>query len=399
MVSELDIKDADLLRQGYPPEDETVLDRLTIGRQVWEDFAIREYLDSYIAQGGSQIKFLVGKPGSGKTHLLRRLKRASLERGYVVAHLDASEVKLQRIDHVYRAVAGHIDLEELSRRLAHRVLQNMAYDPEEIPAGTTFLEWAVQQGRLAERVTRDVNDQLDYFFKQRNMLTSLCLAYIQLAADKLGVRHQPGEAKDILYRWIQGEPLKVSQLRPLLISRPVDRYNARDMLDSLSRLMRELGFQGLVILVDRMEDILARDPETGKFKYTRAALQDVYQSLREFIDAVPRLTSVFMVMAGRKELLDDSHRGIKSYDALWLRVQHEVMAKDRFNRFAQIVDMDKGAELVLTEEDFRSLHRRIRELLQAPTGEGDIPREVLSSYGEEGQYRRAISHAANYQTP
>ena len=68
--------DRDLLRMGQPPQNLQLLDWLTVAQDIWEDFAIKEYLDQYIADGGSQVKVVIGKPGSGKTHLLRRLERA-----------------------------------------------------------------------------------------------------------------------------------------------------------------------------------------------------------------------------------------------------------------------------------------------------------------------------------
>ena len=384
--------DRDLLYLARPPENPELLDWLTVGVDVWESFAIREYLDKYIANGGSQLKLIIGRPGSGKTHLLHRIQRAAHDRGYVVAAFSASSVRLQRIDDLYRAIVEHVDLEELTRRLAHRVIQEMGYNPEEVPADQTFADWAVEQGHMREVVSRDIESKLGRFFKQRQMETNLCLAYVQLAAAYLGVRQLAQEDRKVLYRWIRGERLKVVELRPLLISRSIDRYNARDMLDSLSRLARELGFKGLVVSIDGMEALTDRDPETGRWKYTKNALNDVYQSLREFVDSMPSLTSVFMVLAGRRELLDDLSRGILSYEALWLRLQHEVVVPERFNRFGQIIDLDKATELLLDDDQLRLLYDRVQEALGID-GAGDMPDDVLSPYGEVGRFRKVVQAA------
>ncbi len=383
--------DLDLLSLGEPPEDTQLLDRLTVGVDMWEAFAVQEYLERYIADGGSQFKLLIGRPGSGKTHLLRRLERAAHDLGYIVAAFPADSVRLQRIDDLYRAIVNHLDLVELTRRLANRVISRMGYDPERVPDSLTFVDWVVQEGRIRELVARQTQEQLEGFFRRRRIDTSLCLAYIQLSAAYLGIRAIPAETQDTLYDWIRGEPLKAAALGPLLIRRPIDRYNARVMLDSLSRLARELDFKGVVVTIDRLEDIVTRIPETGRWKYTRSALNDVYQSLREFVDSMPFLTSVWMVLAGRRELLDDRLRGIRSYDALWLRLQHEVAVPERFNRFGQIIDLDRAAELLIDEDVLQSLYRRVLEA-SSDEGIGDalIPPEALSQDGEVGRFRKVV---------
>lgn len=381
--------DKDLLATGRPPLDDELLDWLTVGTQVWENFAVSEYLDRYIAEGGSQFKVIVGKPGSGKTHLLRRLKSAAEARNYIVAYFEASSVRLNRIDSLYRTIVGHIEVDQLTTRLAEKVIQQMGYESAEMSPGRTFVEWLVDQGRFRERVVREIQENLERFFKQREIDTGLCLAYIQLAADHLGAQPLGDENRRRLYDWIRGERLTASELRTLLLTRLVDRYSARELLDSISRLLRDLGFRGLIVLIDGLEDLLGRDPETGRTKYTRTGLNDVYQSLREFIDATPFLTSVWLITAGRRELLDDIGRGIKSYDALWLRLQHEIMGRRNFNRFGQIVDLDQASELLLSDEESTQLFRLIQEVLgmQEPSV---VTEDLLSPYGDTGRFRKTV---------
>ncbi|MEY8427468.1 BREX system ATP-binding domain-containing protein [Lachnospiraceae bacterium 46-15] len=46
-------------------------ERLTCGIQFLTDFWTEKYLREYIRHGGSKIKFITGRTGSGKTHFLR----------------------------------------------------------------------------------------------------------------------------------------------------------------------------------------------------------------------------------------------------------------------------------------------------------------------------------------
>ena len=81
--------DQDLMRLGYPPNDPQVLDRMTVGEAAWETFMVDRYLapNGYIADGHSQMKLVIGRSGSGKTHLLRRLVGQAQRLGYIEAFL------------------------------------------------------------------------------------------------------------------------------------------------------------------------------------------------------------------------------------------------------------------------------------------------------------------------
>ena len=386
--------DLDMLSLGKPPESPDLIDYLTVASDVWEEFALREYLDNYICHGGSQVKIILGKPGSGKTHLLRRLEKGARERGYLVAALDVSSVRLQHIADLYSAISENVDLEILTKRLSLQTLESVGYDPTEVPEGRKFVEWAVaERNREGRFLEREIQEKLGAFFRQRQIETMFCLAFIQLVSDDLGVRSLDSEGRHVIYSWLHGKRLTMGQLLPFFLPRSIDRYNARDMLDSLSRLARELGFKGLVVTIDNMHHLIGRDAETNRWRLSKTALNDVYQSLREFVDSTPTLTSVMFILAARRELLDDDARGIRSYDALWLRVQHEVSVPGKFNRFGQIVDLDRAAETVLREDDLRSLHQKVLEVGGRTTLGHVISSEVLSPYGEIGNFRKVVQSA------
>ncbi len=61
---------------GRVPEDENVLRSLTIGLDKVSGFWREEYFEKYIKSSGSKIKFVTGKKGSGKSHLLKLQMKA-----------------------------------------------------------------------------------------------------------------------------------------------------------------------------------------------------------------------------------------------------------------------------------------------------------------------------------
>lgn len=385
--------DKDLLRLGCPPEELDVLDAITVGQSAWEAFVGEQYLKpgGYIASGFSQMKFVIGRPGAGKTHLLRRLIGHARGLGYVTVFLSAPDIRIQNVDSVYAAIARQVDMEELAHRLAHRAVEKLGYDLNQVPANSTFLSWVVHEHqRIDTLVKRDLEQVLGSLFKREHVDPNFSLAFTQLALGVLGVRHFPREDRDLLLGWLRGEKLRAAALHRIYLARSIDRYNARDMLHALADFVHQQGFAGLFIAIDQMEDMpLGHHPETGRTKYGNVALADAYQSLREMVDNLPSIPGMMLILAGQRDFLE-LPRGIKSYDALWLRIQHEVVSS-RFNRFGQLVDLDRAVAGSLTPEDVRLLHERLTDLGMEtrPLDEARV-RDVLGMSAGDGVYRRLL---------
>lgn len=387
-------QELDRLRLGQPPDDRALLDSLTVGSSIWEDFVAKHYLDSggYVSNGHSQLKFLLGRPGSGKTHVLRRLVHRAEELDYLPILLSAKDLRLQYVNDIYTAIMRHVNLDELITRLARRVIRALGYEPADVPADQTFLQWCVHaKNRVDVRVRREVEEELGGFFKHERTNPSFSLAIIQLTSDLLGTHSLTRQDKDTVIRWLCGQKLPAAELRRVFIPKSVDRYNAREMFRAFTSFVRQQDYTGLVVAIDEMEDLLGRRPETGRLKYGRVALTDAYQSIREFIDDLPEIPATFVVFAARSELLWDHRRGIQSYDALWLRIQHEVVAS-LFNPFAQLVDLDRGVRISLSVDEAEALCNHLTPFGGRSLEQAEI-REILSADSGEGVFRRLIQAA------
>lgn len=113
------------------------------------------------------------------------------------------------------------------------------------------------------------------------------------------------------------------------------------MLRSLVELARLGGRTGLFVAVDGLEVLLAKK-ETGRPLYNKVARDEFYESVRQLIDGIDTFSFLMIMLGFRRELVEDEYKGFRSYEALWLRIQHEV-AGSRINLFRDFLDLDAVA--------------------------------------------------------
>jgi hypothetical protein len=107
------------------------------------------------------------------------------------------------------------------------------------------------------------------------------------------------------------------------------------------------------------------------------------------VDNLPMIPGMMLVLAGQPEFLE-LPRGIKSYDALWLRIQHEILSP-WFNRFAQVVDLDRALQAHLTLDEVRCLYQSLTELGMETRPLDQVPlEEILATRAGDGVYRRLM---------
>lgn len=351
------------LRYGRPPLDKGVLEAITVGGQegIWNFWRVY-YLADYIAAGGSKVKFLTGRAGSGKTHALLLLLEEARRLDYVTVYIDARQVRLNKFDSIYQAVLDVVDVEALTTGYCSTVVEGLGYQAGQIPPEQDFFSWAQAQGRAAEPLRREIQERLDVLYHDRKINHNFAMAFIQLCADHLGVRRLAPEQKVILADWLKGRPMPARVLKPLKIFTRVDRYNARHMMASFLYLLRLCGRRGLCAAVDNLEALLERGPE-GRAFYGKSARNEVYESLRQLVDDFAGFEGAFFVFAGRPELIHDEKGGFKSYEALWMRIQNEVSGS-RPNKFADLFNQDALIKEFFSVELCLELQDRLNKVFE-----------------------------------
>jgi len=275
---------------------------------------------------------------------LRTLTRLAEESGYLTAQVDAAAVaRVHLFNHFYQAAVGELDLAGLIDDYCRFVIRDLGYDPREIPAGTNFVDWAgTFHGRVPVMLRREVRERLERdLFRNKLLNRSFATVVLQLAAEALGAaeRQLAPEERALLFAWIRGEPVLLREMRRFHVFTRADRYNARLFLRSLVELARLAGKTGLFIVLDHLEVLLSRK-ETGRLLYSRAARVEFYESVRQLIDEIDMLHHLFIVLGFHRELVDNEQAGLKSYEALWLRIQSEIDGA-RVNLFRDFLDLDR----------------------------------------------------------
>ena len=103
------------------------------------------------------------------------------------------------------------------------------------------------------------------------------------------------------------------------------------------------GRAGVVLLLDLSRLTLPRNPQDGQLFYTKSAMFDAYEVLRQFIDATDRTTACLMIVLPHPDFLDleSSSRGIGAYDALKLRVYDEIRDERLVNPMGALVRLSQ----------------------------------------------------------
>ncbi|MDY0372211.1 MAG: DUF2791 family P-loop domain-containing protein [Sphaerochaetaceae bacterium] len=354
------------LTQGKAPQSEHILNELSVGIDFITDFWETTYLQEFIPAGGSKIKFITGQKGSGKTHTLNLLTAKTRKLDYITVAFSAYDIWLHDFREVYLEILRQTDLPKLLEKCSHAIIEAMGFNHQEIPRGLTFVDFLGQQG-LADGLTRrEIRLQLKQMFLDNPLLdNNFALTCSLLCGGILGHPFLEPQSRQLLLGWLNGDKtIKVSTLRPLgLAPNRITKYNARHMLRSLAEIVRLSGHAGLFVSIDDLE-ILVDKSSLNSIHYTKMKRDDTYESIRQLIDDIDSFHNIMFVFSFDRLLLDDENKGLKSYQALWMRIQNEIVSS-KINRFSDIIDLDAVALQLYTPEMILEMSRKLANVVNA----------------------------------
>jgi len=295
----------------------------TLRPQDWVRIAEDEQLP-FVAAGGALVRFIVGDSEGEIDPARRWIREMAGEQGFLYAEVDGSQYRLHLPNEILQAITTQLDLRAL---ITNFVLQTVIREGYEVPSGAEkfvlsdvarlndILEIGVLQ-LVKRRVRKDIlsDSRLMRDFKYS----------ILAMVDDVVEGSDLAPSIDLTKRWLAGDVPRIRELRNAGIVQKVNRYNARGLLRSLLSWVPSTGYRGSIVVIDAtaLKDATHHYGYRARFAYTRRALTDAYEVMREFIDETDEMHHAVIVFGMPVEFLsiDPSGRGMGAYQALEFRV-------------------------------------------------------------------------------
>lgn len=311
-------------------------------------FLDQQYLSGYVPAGGASVKVAVTGDAEVADRLAGSLAASATRNDCVVARVSAETTRVHMVDQVFFAVSRQVDWEQIAAGFVRA-----AYDDIDVPALGSRLavaDVAAHYDLDARELYRSVRRQLERtLLADPTLPRELRRALLRLAQVHLGSADVSPDEAEVVLDWLRGERVGIRDLRSALIYSRVGRHNARALLESVGRLLVRTGRGGLVLLLDLTRLAESRRPplaERSGIYYTKAAVLDTYELLRQLVDGTDDLAGTLVVAVVPPELVSDENRGLPAYTALHLRVADEVRDRRRTNPFASLVRLEVRLEAV-----------------------------------------------------
>lgn len=303
-----------------------------------------EYLRGYVDGGGAAVKFAVAPDSDVAGAFAHAVQEVAEGDGYVVATVDAATTRVHLLEQVFFAVARRIDWDQLAAVTVRAAVAAIGFPAPPESGGGDGLSvdllatyYRVDPRELKRDVDRELQQRVyrDYAMVQEFRTAMLRLCQAQLRTGQVADAEQAA-----VLDWLRGDLRRISALKSALIFRRIGRHNARLLLFSLAHWLAVNERAGLVLVLDIRRLGFARRPAPSEREghyYTKAALLDAYEVLRQLVDNTDELANCCVVVLPAVEFLTDSGRGLDAYQALKLRIFDEVRDRERDNPFSSLV--------------------------------------------------------------
>ncbi|GAC1542070.1 MAG: hypothetical protein NVS3B12_29920 [Acidimicrobiales bacterium] len=314
----------------------------SIDVDTYIEFLAKEYLADFVGAGGAAVKFCIGDETT-RARLRKRLASAAADEGYLHVAVDAAATRVHMVDQLLFAITRTLDFDELAAALATSAYRAAGF-PTIAAVGLAVEAVAREHAVDATELHRSVRRRLEAeILGDAQWPRDLRLAMFRLTQHHL----RTGDVDDIEHRsvldWLTGDLRRIGALRSSLIYSRITRASAHHLLVGLPRLLVRTGHAGLVLDIDVSRLAVERRPpaelQEGVY-YSKAAVLDAYEVLRQLVDATDELTSTLVVVTAGPEMVADEVRGLVAYTALQLRLADEVRDRNRVNPFASLVRLE-----------------------------------------------------------
>ncbi len=323
---------------------------VAIGREG-EVNALLDSLEN-VADGGSFMKMVIGRYGSGKSFLMQLVKGYAIEKNYVCCDADLSpERRLYGSKGngvaTYRELIKNMCTKTSSeggalQSLIAKWISNIQSETAiaGIKAGTAEFDAEVER-RIFE-VTREAE----------NLVGGFDFACVVNAFYKASKNGDDG-LKGCALRWLRGEYLTKSEAKKELgVFSIINDENWYDYIKLLAFFVRRIGYKGFVIFIDECVNL---------YKITnRVSREANYEKLLSMFNDTLQGNSkgLGIILGGTPMFLEDKRRGLYSYEALKSRLEDGRYADAGFkNLMGPVIRLER-----LDDNQLYALVTRVKNL-------------------------------------
>jgi hypothetical protein len=300
----------------------------------WQEIWHREYLVDYIPSGGSAVKILVADK-EDLNKVVESTAATACNADFITVVVDSSTTKCHLVQEIFFAVSRQIDWETPVDKWLCRFLEHAGYvipngvplnDLESIAAASGVSEITILKAAVRLIEQHVMNDR-SLWYPFRITMAAFCNGRF----GRGGISDQDTES---IMGWLRGENTSLSRLRRLRITERIGRHNARPILISLARWCNKLGIPGICIVMNLSAVYSSGD---SIVRYTRTALLDLYEMLRQFIDETEEMSNLAIVAVASRGITDDPKVSYDNYDAFKMRVVNDVRDRIKDNPLNTLV--------------------------------------------------------------
>jgi Predicted ATPase len=269
-----------------------------------------------INDGGGAMRFLIGRYGSGKSFLMQLVRGFALERNFITADADLSPER--RL--CGSSGSGVATYRELVRNLASKTSPDGGALPVIITRWLSRLQSDVASSGIS------VDDPLFEKTLSAKIHETIKSLEFQVGGFDFAIvltqyykAHRDGDddKRSACMRWLRGEfPTKTEARNAIGISigSVIDDDNWYDYIKLISVFARKIGYRGLVVFIDEcvnLYKITNRISRENNYEKILSMFNDTLQGKAE---------GLMLVLGGTPQFLEDSRRGLFSYEALRSRL-------------------------------------------------------------------------------
>lgn len=310
-----------------------------------------------INEGGGAMRFLIGRYGSGKSFLIQLIRGYALERDFLTADCDLSpERKLSGSGNsaiaTYRELMKNLasksspDGGALSKIISRWIgqIKSDLINKDLSPDDPAF------DRELAKRINADLSE-LEFLvggFDFARVIYEYYKASISDSADS-------NERMSACLRWLRGEYSTKTEAKNGLgfsVSIIINDDNWYDFLKLWAVLSKKMGYRGLVVFIDECVNLY-------KIPHRISRENNYEKILSMFNDTLQgRAPGLDIIFGGTPQFLEDTRRGLFSYEALRSRLCDSKFALEGFkNLIGPVIRLRR-----LTDDELYALIQRVTAL-------------------------------------